>query len=59
MVSREELDQRQKKGAGLLEIAKAETHFKQQRNRIIQEAVHSEREKHQLERKEWYLSKDG
>ena len=58
MVSREELDQRQKKGAGLLEIAKAETHFKRQRHRIIQDAVRSEREKQQLEKKEWFLSKE-
>ena len=38
-LSREELEQRQKKGAWLKEIAKAQVNFMRQRQNIVQEAV--------------------
>ena len=53
-LSREELEQRQKKGAWLKEIAKAQVNFMRQRQNIVQEAVRIEQQKHQQEREEWY-----
>ena len=57
-LSREELEQRQKKGAQLKEIAKAQVNFIRQRQNIVQEAVRIEQQKHQQEREEWYRSKE-
>ena len=56
-LSREELEQRQKKGARLKEIAKAQVNFMRQRQNIVQEAVRMEQQKHQQEREEWYRLK--
>ena len=57
-LSREELEQRQKKGAQLKEIAKAQVNFMRQRQNIVQEAIRIEQQKHQQEREEWYRSKE-
>ena len=57
-LSREDLEQRQKKGARLKEIAKAQVNFMRQRQNIVQEAVQIEQQKHQQEREEWYRLKE-
>ena len=57
-MSREELEQRQRKGARLKEIAKAQVNFMRQRQNIVQEAIRIEQQKHQQQREEWYRSKE-
>ena len=58
-LSREKLEQRQKRGARLNEIAKAQVNFMRQRQNIVQEAVQMEQQKHQQEREEWYRLKEA
>ena len=57
-LSREELEQRQKKGARMKEITKAQVNFMRQRQYIVQEAVRIEQQKHQQEREQWYRTKE-
>ena len=58
-LSRKELEQQQKKGARLKEIAKAQANFMRQRQNIVQEATRIEQLKHCQEREEWYKLKEA
>ena len=58
-LSREELEQQQKKGARLKEIAQAQANFMRQGQNIVQEATRIEQQKHCQEREEWYKLKEA